>query len=401
LTAALAALACACGLKTALGAATVDLPQEIVTVSYVRPDTAPQKGGLRRGDVLLTIDGRAVDWSSDHCLPTRSTNVAALTAPVREGGHHLEVVRDHKRVRLTLPEKVEEDFWDSILVTRTLNAAFGMRTGGRASEAGLDLLRRSVAAAASLDWPRAAELAELAGKAGLEDARVVAHLGACYVHLPDYEKAEASCSRALKLDPDSALACRTTARVLLATGRPSKALRYLQRLRRLGATGKYDRSMESAARWQSEWEKAAEMDRRRIELGILPDLLSPDTPTTELPIREQFGYFRDDADSGGRRSFSVGPLSAVSFSNFVLAASPRLKGLHGFAQWQYAGIFAGNCYISVGPAGDVVVKDRKNTWRLTSLACVVPGITGNRIRIVRHGSRYDCFINNTLRSSDN
>jgi hypothetical protein len=155
-----------------------------------------------------------------------------------------------------------------------------------------------------------------------------------------------------------------------------------------------DRRITRTAERQTEWEKAAAMDVRRRGLGILPDLLLPDTPARQLPVREQFPHFIGHADDGPERRVHRGLETSTKFSNLDFSATVRLRKIYRPGGRTYAGVFMGSYwYLGVSLSGDVYMKDGKNSWRLPGVACVLPGIDGNRIRIVRQGSRAECFVN--------
>lgn len=385
----------------AVGAEAPNLPRKIVSVTFVKQGSPAARAGIRRGDVLVSIDGREVKWEREDAPAITSTNLPQLTGLGREGGGRLKIVRGREFQELALPEAGGGNLWRAVHVTAIENVLSSALAGGKFPGRAAEFLRRSVFRAAALDWSAATEFAELALDAGGENADLLAYMGSCYAHLPKYDKAEACCRRALRADPDHVIGVRTLASVLAFTGRPAEALKPLGKLRGLGALNDNDERVESTARFQARCEGSAKMDMRRRKLGVLPDLLSPDTPTRKLPIREQFPFFRGDTDGGRDRPYDFGPNSATSFSNFRFSATVRLNRVYHPWEWVHAGIFLTEVgyYLGVGAGGDVVMKDGKHWWRLVSLDCVKPSIGGNRITIVRHGSRIDGFVNGTYVSS--
>jgi hypothetical protein len=376
------------------------LPDNIISVSFVKQGGLPDKIGVRRGDVLLKLDGSRIAISGDSPYVPSGTNIPRLAHSLRGRPAELEVLRDGRPERLAVPAVPAGDRWEMYVVfTRNplgpVSAARGMPAKA------IGLAASSVRSAARLDWTSAARDAEGAVEAGAKDADFLGYVAECWNHIPDYGKAIELGRTALARDPANARAMRALAYALLFSGKPTESAAVFGKLRQVHEFDKNDARAEKMANVQSPWEKAAALDDERRKRGILPDLLNRRTPRRKVHIPDLVAAFFPTISVPNRRgAWGNSIWTADIISN--ASVSVRLKGLSihrldsifkqaGFVFMLQRDSFA----FGVSPNGDGFFKRPDDVCRVIGLDCVLPGIDGNLIRVVRQSHRYDCFVNGT------
>lgn len=377
-----------------------DLPRTITTVTYVRPGSMPDKIGIMRGDILLKLNGRPIQKRCDSADAPRGTNIVTLMRSSGAGAAILAFLRDGEPSEVQVPTKAKGDDWE-IRVAFVENIIPAVNVGRGITERQASLVADSVHRAAKQDWLGAIGSGEQAVRMGLKVAALFAHLGECWNHIPHYDKAEEWCRRALKLSPDNAAASRALAYALTFSGRPREAVALLEKLGGLRELDRNDGRVLKIARSQLQWVKPAATDDRRRKAGILPDLLDPRNRRREVSVRDLVTRFWPTIWPMKKRgAYAHTPWTDYVISNASLSAYLRGADVYRLSSYfKRAGFWFTQeedaFFFGLCPNGDANIMNGETVCRIPGLACVVPGMNNNAVRIVRQGCRFDCYVNGT------
>lgn len=388
--------------RAAGGESPVSLPRTIITLTYVKDDSPAANVGLRRGDVLVSLDGRPIKRvSGDSLFASRATDFGRyFNGPARPGGGdavdrkaRLDVIRDDRLVSLDVPGNAEPAKWDmDVFCMRNFLSRVDVSHpgGGEWRERAEASLRH----AARLDWPEAVQAAKSAVKTAPADEYLYSHLGMCLFRIPDYAGAEKAYLRALEIESNHGDALLGCARVYALTARPAEARSFLERLLLVQRLGTLDDGVRALAERQLPLVARAGADEKRADLAgrqtrMLP--LQTEEVFKGMPVELSCEY-----DCMSRLSLvelsdfslacTVGGLETVGNSSYLRHA--RVSFQHAYGE---GGFGAG-----IARDGSALIAWGTVILRLPSMHCVKPPSEANRVLLVRRGHMLECRINDAV-----
>ena len=216
-----------------LGVSVRNHPKQGILVVQVLPGSAAQRGGFRKGDVVLEFEGATFYGSADYREFFNAINAAPVSRPVRT-----LVERGSERVELftTLDLRTQESI---------------DRQMGLASRESFD---RAAALVEQKKYDRAIPYLERATVFNYRDTRARELLGYCCLREKDYECALTAYRVAAQIAPDSPGYQYWIAVCYDRLGNPEKAIEYYDRYVQ---SGDANRKMTRDARQRAEYLRTA------------------------------------------------------------------------------------------------------------------------------------------------